>query len=360
MALIAPNPDPLPPSDTTLADVVAQLAAEVAGPLTQALQRVVSLASHGSIDRGGLAALRHEIDGARRAGLLGQQIARFAHGHARPGIEPVDLGGLLREVLTGLAAHAAPGTPGHRQHTMPVQVIGDASLLHTLVEAAASWAQGLAADTVRWHLDVDTGQPLARLACRFRLSADADRATPDDDGLDTLDWLLLRYAAHVAGASVARGLQQDEVQLTLRLRHLVTSPAEAPSTDELDNGPSTRALLTGCQLLVLAARREPRQRVRRALRGHDVFIDHVPSVAAAEAYCDDGSPQVLLYDQALDGERLHALQDRLARLTPPVTMVALMPEGCGCELEERVIRLGLDGLAQTLPPVLLMELGRQA
>jgi hypothetical protein len=132
------------------------------------------------------------------------------------------------------------------------------------------------------------------------------------------------------------------------------------SAVELDTGPSTRALLTGCQLLVLAARRGPRQRVRDALRGHEVFIDYVASVEAAEAYCDDGYPQVLLYDAAFDGEPLQALLSRLSQLTPSVTVIALQPSGQGCEVGEGVIRLGADGLAQTLPSILLMELARQA
>jgi len=364
MAQTAPHmlPDTLP--EPTLAHVVAQLAAEVSGPLTQALHRVVALATQGSIDRNGLAALRHEIDGARRAGLLGQQIARFADGEARPGLEEVDLDALLRAVLTRLAAHAAPGTPGHRHAISPAKVTGDASLLHTVVEAAAAWAQALAADTVEWQLGTETWQPFARLSCRFRLRP-ADAALPaPDGGLDSLDWLLLRYAAHVAGVSVARDLQDQQVRLVLRLRNLVTGRLDqgfAVDAVELDaNGPSTRALLTGCQLLVLAARREPRQQVRQALRGHEVFLDYVPSVAAAEAYCDDGSPQVLLYDAAFDGEPLEALKARLGQLRPAVTLIELQPAGHACEVGERLIRLGADGLAHSLPAVLLMELARQA
>lgn len=364
MAQPAPTTDIRALSDSSLAQVVAQLAAEVSGPLTQALNRVVTLATSGSIDRGGLSALRSEIDDARRAGLLGQQIARFAHGHARLGTEQVDLGPLLREVLTELAAHACPGTPGHRHQQASAQVMGDASLLHTLVEAAASWAQGLAAEAIEWHLEAETWQPTARLTCRFRLQPEAAAQLPAGEGLDSLDWLLLRYAAHVAGVSVARALQDGQVRLTLRVPHLVTQARADMSTVELDTGPSTRALLTGCQLLVLAARRDTRQRVRDALRGHEVFIDYVATVEAAEAYCDDGYPQVLLYDDAFDaafdGQPLQALQERLSRLTPSVTVIALLPSGQGCEVGERVIRLGADGLAQTLPSILLMELARQA
>ena len=58
-------------------DLVAQLGGEVAATLSSALDRVVELAATGRIDRSGLRALRDEVDGARRAGIMGQQWARL-------------------------------------------------------------------------------------------------------------------------------------------------------------------------------------------------------------------------------------------------------------------------------------------
>ena len=88
-----------------------------------------ALAGSGSIDRPGLLALRDEIDGARRVGLRGQQIARFAGGRVQPGLERIDLGRLLRDVLTEQAMQASASAVGSRQTLGAAEVMGDPSLL---------------------------------------------------------------------------------------------------------------------------------------------------------------------------------------------------------------------------------------
>ena len=50
----------------------------------------------------GLQALRNEIDGARRVGLRGQQIARLASGSVRQTVERLDLTQCLRGLLLGV------------------------------------------------------------------------------------------------------------------------------------------------------------------------------------------------------------------------------------------------------------------
>ena len=61
-------------------DLVAQLGSEVAAVLSTALERVTTLATTGKIDRASLRALREEVDHARRAAIMGQQVSRLAAG----------------------------------------------------------------------------------------------------------------------------------------------------------------------------------------------------------------------------------------------------------------------------------------
>ena len=61
-------------------ELVSQIGAEIAAPLTAALERVNTLTSTGRIDRQSLRALREEIEAARQAGMIGQQLTRFASG----------------------------------------------------------------------------------------------------------------------------------------------------------------------------------------------------------------------------------------------------------------------------------------
>ena len=73
-----------PPADSGLHDsdrwaaLVAQIGAEIAAPLTAALERINTLTSTGKIDRQGLRELRHEVELARQAGMAGQQLSRYA------------------------------------------------------------------------------------------------------------------------------------------------------------------------------------------------------------------------------------------------------------------------------------------
>ena len=59
--------------------VIAELGAEIAHPLTAALERIQALISSGRIDRSGLRSLRDEIEAARQVGMTAQLLARFAN-----------------------------------------------------------------------------------------------------------------------------------------------------------------------------------------------------------------------------------------------------------------------------------------
>lgn len=353
---------PLP----TLGAVVARLSAEVAAPLTQALERVLALGDTGRIDRPGLAALRDEIDAARRIGLRGQQLVRLATGEVHPRSERLDLKQLLGEVLAEAAA-APTGAPVRWTWLAEVQVAADASLVNTLLRAASDWSQALARSAIDWRLDLRPTPVQARISCRF---VPREAARPlGDDGLpaldESLDWLLLQYTAHIAGVQVRREDADGHTVLALNFPHTVDETLAGASALELGahGGPGGPALLAGSQVLVLAARRELRQQVRLAMHGHDLFIDYAPTVAEAQHYCDDGLPQVLLYESSFEGEALRALRERLAAAPHGVALIELVPGRSGCDLGgpagAAVARVGTEGLRQTLASVVVLELARR-
>ena len=80
-------------------DLVAQLGREVAALLSSALDRVLDLTSSGRIDSSGLRALRDEIEQARRAGIIGQQLVRLTQEDLKLQRERLDLTHLLRDLL---------------------------------------------------------------------------------------------------------------------------------------------------------------------------------------------------------------------------------------------------------------------
>jgi hypothetical protein len=121
--------------------------------------------------------------------------------------------------------------------------------------------------------------------------------------------------------------------------------------------------MAGSQVLVLAARRDARQNVRAAMHGHDLFIDYVPSVEAARQYCEDGAPQVLVFESSFDGEALRQLCERLEAQSAGIAFIEIMPSGHGCEMGgttgHPITRVGADGLRQMLASVMVLELARR-
>src|SRR3990167_5621090 len=79
--------------------LVSEIGAATATPLTAALERIHALISSGKIDRAGLRALRDEVELARQAGMVGQQISRFASGRLRQSHERLQLADTLKGVL---------------------------------------------------------------------------------------------------------------------------------------------------------------------------------------------------------------------------------------------------------------------
>jgi len=353
------------PAAPNLGDVVARIGAEVSAPLTAALDRVLTLASTGRIDRHGLLALRSEIDGARRVGLRSQQIARLASGDVRQSRERLDLPQSLRAVLDGQTVHGHGNQIAVPPPPTRAEVLCDASLLHAVLDAAAAWSGGLARASVEWRIDVKPWPVRARVVCRFaRVAADAGTPPPaTSDDLDTLDWLLLHYSAHMAGVLVQRQDTAVHTQLTLEFLHTVNGTLEgAAAVDLVASADAGSPSIAGCQVLVLAAQRTTRQRLREALQGQDLLIDHVSTVADAAQYCQDGAPHVLLFESAFQGDALGNLLAGLDRSAPGAVLIEVLPAGQDCEMRlaggNPVTRLGLDALGHMLVPVIVLELGR--
>ncbi len=287
-------------------------------------------------------------------------------------IERIDLSRLLRDVLTAQAMQAATGAVGSRQTLGAAEVMGDLSLVHAVLQAAVDWSAELALASVDWRLDLQPWPVRARVQCRFAHQA-ADRVSHDDPAqaasgmrlaqLDTLDWLLLQYTAHRADVIVRREDGPSHTTLVLEFTHTVNDTLEGASAVDLGESGNATPLMAGSQVLVLAAKRDARTQVRAAMHGHDLIVDYVPTVAAARQYCEDGAPQVLLFESSFDSDALRMLCDRLEDQAPGIAFIEIVPAGRACEMGgatgHRITRVGADGLRQMLASVMLLELARR-
>ncbi len=354
----------------TLDDVVERIAAEVSAPLTAALARVHTLASSGRIDRPSLRALQDEIDGARRVGLLGQQIARFARGQIQQSIERLDLTALLTQVLAEPSRRMPSWSDDEPRSFASAEVIGDASLVYALLQATVDWSAALARSKVEWRMDMLSWPVQAQISCQF-FHQPIDLAGPGGKPavathvaqLDSLDWLLLRYTAHMTGVFACREDDANHTTLTLKFLHTVNDTLEGVSAVDLGAVGSNASLVAGSQVLVLAARRDMRLRVREAMSGHEICIDYVPSVVEAQHYCDDGAPDVLIYESSFDSTALQALRAQLEKRAPGMAQIEILPAGNGCDMggqaDSTAARVGVDGLRQWLLSLAVLELARR-
>ena len=113
---------------------------EIASPLTSALERIHSLITTGRIDKSSLRALREEVEGARRVGMIAQQLTRFASGRLRQSHEHLSLADALNAMLQHRSRETAARGIVVKQTLKTADVVVDPSLLFSLLNAVLDWS----------------------------------------------------------------------------------------------------------------------------------------------------------------------------------------------------------------------------
>lgn len=352
-------------------ELVAQIGAEIAAPLTAALERINTLTSTGKIDRAGLRALRDEVEAARQAGMIGQQLTRFASGRLRQSHERLQ----LADVLNGVIAHRGRETTARgivvKPSLKPAEVIVDASLLFSVLNSTVDWALANAHSRIDFAVDIKTWPAHALLTCRFAhrpvdaLTDGAGATAPC--GLDSLTWRLLEQTAWTMGLVVERRDEGAITTLTLEFPRTVSTEVEGVSAIDLNDGfaPSTNSQpLAGSHVLVVASRREMRVQIRDALRNMGLIIDFVNSVDEAAAFCHEGLPHAVIIESIQAGKRFAHFREEIAKEVPDFVFIEIIEEGSTFEMSGfsggSMARVGREVLASSLPSALMFELSKGA
>jgi hypothetical protein len=348
--------------------LVAEIGAATAAPLTAALERIHTLITSGRIDRASLRALREEVEQARQAGMVGQQITRFASGRLRQSHERLQ----LADTLKGVLAHRHRETQARgivlKPTLKPAEVIVDASLLFSLMNTMLDWALEHARSNIEFKIDIKSWPAHARLACRFS-HRPADQAD-DGDGtsnasLESLSWRLLEQTAWTMGLPIDRSDDAGTTALTLEFPRTASDEIEGVSTMEIDEGfaPSTNSKpLAGSHVLVIASRREVRVQIRDALRNMGLIVDFVNTVDEAAEFCRDGLPHAIVIEGIQRGERFAQLREEISAEVPDFVFIEIIEEGNAFEMSgfsgSRVAKVGRDVIASSLPSALMFELSK--
>lgn len=358
--------------------VASQIGIEVAAPLTTALDRVRALHSTGQIDRLGLQALLDELQQARRASIVGQQITRLAQGGIQQQHETVSLAQVLRDVLSQRAEDLAARGIGVKQVLRTAEIIVDASLLSAFMHAVLDWSLRHARTPVDFRLDMKTWPVHARFTCHFgHLPADQAAALNDEppretavpharaEALDCLSWCLLEHLAMTMQLPLQRVDTAAVTTLTVEFPHTANDSLEGASAIEIDSAfalSGDSRPLSGSHVLVIATRRDVRNQIRHAVAHMGLLLDFVTSIEAALEFCHQGLPHAIVYEAAAYDRSLERFRDDVSQLGDPPAWIEITEQGEAFEVSSfggtSMARVGRDAILSSLPSALMFELAR--
>lgn len=355
--------------------LACQIGVEVASPLTQALERVRELQTSGRIDRPSLHALVVEIEQARRASMVGQQIARLAQGGTQQQHESLNLTQALRDVLGQRHDELNARGVAIKQLLKPAEVIVDATLLSALLNTLLDWALRHSCSPVDLQLDMKPWPAHARLVCRFehrpadqvpsRAPAHASTSPPHAAALDCLAWQLLLQLARTMQLPIERNDTEGGTSLTLEFPHTANDSLQGASSIESDTGLSLSGEsrpLAGSHVLVISLRRDVRNQVRQSVSHMGLTLDFVSSTDGAREFCQQGLPHAIVYESAIFDSAFDRLRNDIRLQCPELAWIEITEQGEAFEISSfgglSMARVGRDAIANALPSALMFELAK--
>lgn len=351
-------------------NLVGSVGAEIASPLTGALERIHALITTGRIDKASLRALRDEVECARRAGMIAQQLTRFASGRLRQSHEQL----ALADTLNSMLAHRARETSARGIIVKPAlktaDVVVDPSLLFSLLNSILDWSLVHARSDIEFAVDMKAWPSHTRLACHFahRPADELDDGAPAPATVTTLDsltWHLIEQICWTMGLPLSRTIDAGRVGLVIEFPRTAAEQVEGLSAVEMDTGFGLSANsrpLAGSHVLVVASRREMRVRIRDAIRHMGLVVDLVASIEEASDFCRDGLPHAIIVEGILNGDRLKHLRAEIAAELPDFPFVEIVEEGASFSMSgfsgSDMGRVGREAIESALPSVLMFELSR--
>jgi hypothetical protein len=357
--------------------LACQIGVEVAAPLTQALERALELQASGRIDRPGLHALVSEIEQARRASMVGQQIARLARGGTQQQHETLNLTQSLRDVLAQRQGELDSRGVVVKQVLKPAEVVVDATLLSALTHTLLDWALRHACSSVEIQLDMKAWPAHARLVCRFdhlppdrvvapaAVGRDAAAATHHAAALDSLAWQLLAQLARTMQLPMQRHDVGGSTTLTLEFPHTANDSLQGASSCDISSGfalANESRPLAGSHVLVMALRREVRNQVRQAVAHMGLTLDFVTTTDAAREFCHQGLPNAIVYESGIYDGAFDRLRNDIRQQYPELAWIEITEQGEAFEISSfggmSMARVGRDAISTALPSALMFELAR--
>lgn len=346
-----------------------QLSAELAAPLTRALDRVHALVATGRISRGDLRALRGELEVAREAGMVGQQLARFGSPTLRPVYEQIELSSVIAGALNHRSRELHARGLEVAQTLKPAEVVVDPAMLSTLIHTVLTWAFDNAQSDLELRCEVRNGGGPARVTCRFAYgSSNSVGETVGAEAraqLDGLSWRLVEGLARAMGLIAHRLESGRQATLTIDFPRTVHEEVAGVSAVEL-SGQSVRAgannPVAGHHVLVLTSDGAMRREIHDAIRHLGLIVDDARTLDEAAAFCSEGLPHAIVFDGTLEDGALEDLRDQIRAQAPDFVFIEIIDDASMFEVSSfsssGMAHVGRDAIGASLPTALLFELSR--
>ena len=349
--------------------LVSEFGADVAGPLTAALERIDALTVSGRITRADLRALREEVQQARQAGMLGQQLTILASGGLRHSPERLLLEDTVQSVLGRRAAEMPDRDVSIELATERTEIAVDATLMFSLLNTLFDWAICNSTGRCEFHTGVGATDGYVQLECQYepnRPDAAALESSPASrpPRLNALAWRILEQTAAAMGLVLQH--REDAPAALLTLQFSRAAPEEAAvalATSDDGFAPSGNSRpMAGSQVLVISSRRDMRVQIRDALRDMGLMIDFVSSVNEAAQFAEGGAPDAVIIESIQRGERFARFREDLCRKAPGIALIEIIEQGRTFEKSgfgsDGLGRVGRDVIDTALPAALIYELSR--
>ncbi len=347
-------------------DLVQQLGCEIAMPMTALLDCLPRLCAAGAINPSDLADIQHHIEAARRAGMIGQQMARLSAGAVRQRQETLDLRQMVRRVLGERHDEVKRRHLQIQPLLCAASVMADASLLTSLLHTLLDWVGRCAAASVELRVEMRPWPNRARLVCEYVPRHMECSETGRPAFADDLSWRLLKQTARTMGLEVHYEFGAKHVKAAFEFPRTVNVQVQGLSALECDPAPGAArsgAKTLACRrLLVVASRREVRIKVRDAIRHMGLQVSFAKTVPEAVAYCRAGLPHAIVIESALRDRDFDDLAECMAADQPESVFIEIAEGNMGFEISgftgTDFARVGCDAIADSLPMALTFEMSK--
>lgn len=359
---IGPGNTVMPP-DFKLAGIIGF---QLSDPLN-AMQAVLEdIEQTQSFSQSHVIALNANVAMARKLAMQSQQIARLASGRLRQSHETMKLDVLVLAALQERLHDFRQRGIEVFQRIRPVEVIVDAALLHSLVDAALDWAAGLGRK-LTVTLEMKNWPENGLLILKTSDVVSNPLMGPDDNipGDDTVGWYLLNEVCQAMGLPVKRTSSNADTSLSIEFSRTVKRLGGL-SAVEMETGPESMygesRPMAGTQLLIITDDMRLQSEIRTIFQGTGLVVDCVSNAGQGFRFCEMQLPNLVIIDQEMRSPVFDQLYEDLRKTDPDFPFIEIASTPNTLEMagwtSESMSRLSRDVLASHLAETVMMDLAK--